>query len=183
MSEPPADSTDPRAGAPLHDALLALLPLLGIWEGEGIGVAPSSADDAGFRFRQRVVFAHDGRPFLAYNSRAWLVDDAGAVIRAAWRESGFWRPGPGPDDLEVVLAANTGQSLTYLGTAGDRRWDLRTEHAHPTPTAKRVDAERRLYAVQQDELLYATELAPAGAELAPHLNGRLRRVAQTSGSG
>ena len=33
----PVDTTDLRAGAPLHDRLLALLPLVGEWVGEGIG--------------------------------------------------------------------------------------------------------------------------------------------------
>lgn len=181
MTGPAPDSTDLRVGAPLHDALLALLPLVGVWQGTGIGAVESTG--AQFRFGQRIVFAHDGRPFLAYESRAWLIDDTGTVLRQAWRESGFWRPGATSDEIEVVLAANTGQSLLYTGTAGDEQWDVRTVHAFPTPTAKRVDAERRLYAVQGDELLYATELAPAGQPLTPHLNARLQRAAQTSGSG
>lgn len=181
MSEPAPDTTDLRAGAPLHDALLPLLPLVGVWRGDGIGVVASSG--AEFRFGQQVVFAHDGRPFLAYESRAWLLDADGAVLRQAWRECGFWRPGAAPDELEVVLASNTGQTLTYTGTAGDQQWEITTEHTHPAPTAKPVDAERRLYAIRSDELLYATDLAPAGQPRAPHLNARLRRVAQTSGSG
>lgn len=177
----PVDTTDLRSGVPIHDALLALLPLLGVWQGEGAGVVASTG--AGFRFGQRVTFAHDGRPFLVYEARSWLLDDAGAVIRPAWREAGFWRPGAGPDDLEVVLAANTGQALSYNGTAGDAQWEIATDLAHPTPTARKVDMERRLYAVRGDELLYATELAPGGETLAPHLNGRLERVSQTAGSG
>jgi hypothetical protein len=177
----PGDTTELRTGVPVHDALLALLPLVGVWQGEGVGAV--AATGAGFRFGQRVTFGHDGRPFLAYDSRAWLLDDAGAVIRLAWRESGYWRPGSGPDGVEVVLASNTGQALSYAGTAGDNQWELLTELAHPTPTARGVDAERRLYAVRDDELLYATELAPAGEELAPHLNGRLTRARQTAGSG
>ena len=31
------------------------------------------------------VFAHDGRPFLSYESRSWLLDEEGAVIRPAAR--------------------------------------------------------------------------------------------------
>ncbi len=44
------------------------------------------------------------------------------------------------------------------------------------PTAVPVDGERRLYAVRGSdpvELVYATELAPAGEAYAAHLNGRL----------
>jgi hypothetical protein len=181
VSFPAPDTTDLRGGAPVSDALLALLPLVGVWRGDGIGVVAATGKQ--FRYGQQLSFGHDGRPFLVYESRAWLLDDAGGLRRLAWREAGFWRPGPGPDDIEVVLASNTGQSLTYTGRAGDGQWELVTEHVHPTPTAVRVDSEHRLYALRGDELLYATDLAPAGQEPAPHLNGRLSRLAHTSGSG
>jgi len=168
------DTADLRAGAPLHDALLALLPLVGVWRGEGRGVVASTGIE--FEYGQQISFTHDGRPFLAYESRSWLVDENGATIRQAWRESGFWRPGPGPDDIELVLASNTGQALVFSGTAGDLRWDLATTEARHAPSAKDVDGERRLYAITQDDLAYATELAPGGQPYAPHLNARLRRV-------
>ena len=168
------DTTDLRSGPPVHDALLALLPLVGVWRGEGRGVVESSG--AEFAFGQHITVAHDGRPFLAYESRSWLVDDAGSLIRQAWRESGFWRPGAGRDDIELVLASNTGQALVFAGTAGDLRWDIETVSAEHAPTAKDVTGERRLYAVRGDELSYATELAPAGRPYAPHLNARLARI-------
>lgn len=168
------DTSDLRSGAPIHDALLSLLPLVGVWRGTGRGVVASSG--AEFSYGQEVRVVHDGRPFLAYDSRSWLIDDSGAVIRQAWRESGFWRPGAGPDDVELVVASNTGQALVFAGTAGDQRWDLATVFADHAPTAKDVDGERRLYAVREDELIYATELAPAGQPFAPHLNARLTRV-------
>jgi hypothetical protein len=154
------DTADLRTGVPIHDALLALLPLVG----------------EEFAFGQQLKFVHDGRPFLAYESRAWLVDEQGAVIRQAWRESGFWRLGAGPDDVEVVLASNTGEALVYAGVAGDQRWEIATVSAQGTATAKVVDAERRLYALVDDALVYAAELAPHGRPLAPHLNARLARV-------
>jgi THAP4-like, heme-binding beta-barrel domain len=166
------DSTDLRTGAPINDALLALLPLVGVWAGSGTGETPAGES---FRFGQRLQFGHDGRPFLGYESRAWLLDENGALLRPAWREAGFWRPGARPDDIEVVLAANTGQALLYAGTAGDQRWEIATVSARPTPTAKVVDAERRLYALLDGDLAYASELAPHGRPLAPHLNARLVR--------
>jgi hypothetical protein len=170
------DTSDLRSGAPIHDALLALLPLVGVWTGGGTGLAPSGE---AFAYGQQIRFVHDGRPFLAYESRAWLVDDAGAVIRQAWRESGFWRLGATPDEIEVVLASNTGQALVYAGTAGDQQWEITSVSIRPTPTAKTLDAERRLYALLDDDLIYASELAPAGRPLAPHLNGRLSRLRAT----
>lgn len=178
--QPVDDTVDLRAGVAIHDALLALLPLVGRWRGTGVGVVASSG--AQFAYGQQVVFAHDGRPFLAYESRSWLLGPDDEVLRPAWRESGFWRPGPGPDDIEVVLASNTGQTLVLTGVAGLQRWELDTHSVAGTPTAKDVDGERRLYAVRpvadggSDELVYATELAPGGADYAPHLNAQLARV-------
>jgi nitrobindin-like protein len=129
-----------------------------------------------FGYGQQVVIGHDGRPFLAYESRSWLLDPDGTVLRPAWRESGFWRPGAGPDDVELVLASNTGQALVLVGTAGDQQWDLETTVAAHAPSAKDVDGERRTYALRGEELLYATELAPGGQPFAAHLNGRLVRA-------
>jgi hypothetical protein len=167
------DTTDLRTGAPINDALLALLPLVGVWRGTGRGVVASTGVE--FAFGQQVTIGHDGRPFLAYESRSWLVDEDGDVIRQAWRESGFWRVGAGPDDVELVIASNTGQALVLAGSAGDQQWDLATVSAKHAPTAKDVDGERRLYAVRDGELIYATELAPGGQPFAPHLNARLAR--------
>lgn len=174
MSSPGPDTVDLRTGAPIHDALLALLPLLGVWRGTGSGVVASSGRQ--FAYGQQVTFAHDGRPFLVYESRSWLVDEAGELIRPAWRESGFWRPGRSQDDVEIVLASNTGQALVLAGVAGDQQWELATASAQHAPSAKDVDGERRLYAVRGSELVYATELAPGGQPFAPHLNASLQRV-------
>ncbi|MFN2518259.1 MAG: FABP family protein [Jatrophihabitantaceae bacterium] len=174
MSGPAPDTDDVRSGAPIHDDLLALLPLVGTWRGTGTGVVASS--NTQFGYGQQLSFVHDGRPFLAYESRTWLVDAAGGVIRQSWRESGFWRPGAGPDDIEVVLASNTGQVLLFGGFVGELRWELATLAVHPVPTARPVDGERRLYALQDGRLGYATELAPAGRPYAAHLNARLERV-------
>jgi hypothetical protein len=167
------DTTDLRTGAPLNDALLALLPLVGVWAGTGAGVAASTGTE--FRYRQRATFAHDGRPFLVYESRAWLVDTDGNDIRPAFREAGFWRPGAGRDDVELVTATITGATLLFSGTAGDQRWELATLAIATTPTAKPVGGERRLYAVSDGVLAYATELALPGQDFEPHLNATLRR--------
>ena len=174
---PAADTTDLREGPPIHDDLLALVPLVGMWGGAGLGIVPETGDE--FRFVQALTFSHDGRPFLVYESHTWLLDDNGAVERAAARESGFWRPGRGPDDVEVVLALNTGLTLVLTGAAGDAQWSLETAALAGTPTAKGVDGNRRFYAVTTsaggDELAYAQELARPGEDFRPHLNARLQR--------
>lgn len=168
------DTTDLRVGAPLSDALLAVLPLVGEWAGRGIGAVASTG--GGFAFRQQVTFAHDGRPFLAYESRSWLIDEDNNDIRPAFRESGFWRPGAGPDDLEVVTVSITGLTQLFVGTAGDQRWEITTTSIVSAPTARHVAGERRLYAISGDTLAYATELALTADDYAPHLNATLERV-------
>lgn len=168
------DTTDLRTGLPISDTLLALLPLVGRWSGSGTGIKPATGEQ--FSYLQQLTFAHDGRPFLAYESRTWLVDTEGAIVRSAARESGFWRPGAGPDDVEAVLALNTGLALLVTGVAGDQQWELSATALSSTPTAKAVDGTRRFYAIVDDALVYAHELAPAGAPMQPHLNARLDRM-------
>jgi hypothetical protein len=172
---PVDDTTDLRTGVPVNEQLLALLPLVGMWRGTGHGAVASSGDE--FSFGQQITFAHDGRPFLSYESRTWLVDAAGDLIRLAFREAGFWRPGAGPDDVEVTLATAAGIVEVFAGTAGEARWELASADVAQTATARAVVAERRLYAVVDDSLAYATELhVSAGGGFAPHLSARLDRV-------
>ena len=66
------DTTDLRSGPPVSDRLLALVPLVGRWQGSGTGIAPAS--DETFHFRQQLSFAHDGRPFPGDESRTLLLD-------------------------------------------------------------------------------------------------------------
>ncbi len=164
------DTTDLRSGPPISDALLAVLALVGEWEGVGQGVVASSG--AQFDYRQQLTFAHDGRPFLVYQSQSWLIDAGGSVIRPAFRESGFLRANG--DDVELMVADAAGLTELFVGVAGDNRWELITSAVAASPTARTVIAERRFYAVVGDTLRYATEL-DTGPGLAPHLNAGLTR--------
>ncbi len=171
---PTPDTSDLRLGAPVHDRLLALLALVGEWHGTGSVAVASTGDQ--YSFGQRITVAHDGRPFLVHTSRTWLLDADGGVIRPAFREDGFWRPGAGPDDVELVLASAAGLVEVLTGVAGDSRWELEATAVRGTPTAREVGGERRLYAVVADSLVYATELGEVGGGYRPHLNATLRRA-------
>jgi len=182
-SVPPViDTADLRSGPEINVALLSALALVGDWAGHGTGLTPDKTTDAGelsggeeFRYAQRVSFVHDGRPFLAYTSRSWLLNPDGSVQRPAFRENGFLRVGPGPDDLELVLASAAGIVEVFHGIAGDQRWELATVALGFTPTAKQMAGERRLYAVSGQTLTYVQELAVQPGEYRPHLAARLSR--------
>lgn len=178
-SEPPGtvpaivDTLDLRSGPEINQALLAVLPLVGSWSGFGHGVAP--ADEAPFRFAQRVDFAHDGRPFLSYSSHAWLLADDGSVLRPAFREHGFLRPGAEPDTLELAMTSAAGIVSVFRGIAGDQRWEFATDAVGFTPTAKQMSGERRLYALVDGAIGYVSELAIKPGVFRPHLQAELSR--------
>ena len=170
----PDETADLRDGPELHPSLLPLLPLIGTWRGTGRGGYPTIED---FDYGQQVTFAHDGRPVLRYESRAWILDADGAVLRPSARETGWWRPGAGPDELEMLLAHPTGIVEVYVGRAvTTTQWELSTDVVARTTTAKEVTANHRLYGIVDGALLYAMDMAAMGLPLQPHLSARLERV-------
>jgi hypothetical protein len=191
----PAETADLREGPDPHPALTPLLPLVGIWRGTGHGGYPTIAD---FAYGQQVRFAHDGRPFLHYESRAWLLGADGTVLRPAAREVGWWRPGAEAGEFEVLLAHPTGVVEIYLGRlrgpdlqgrpasehgggAGGGaepwvQWELSTDVVARAATAKEVTGNRRLYGIVDGALRYAVDMAAVGQQLGPHLAARLERI-------
>jgi hypothetical protein len=171
----PADTANLRSGPSLHDACLALLPLVGVWRGEGEVVYPTI--DGPFRYGQQVTFAHDGRPFLYYEARAWLLDENGGVIRQAARETGFWRPQP-DDTIEVLLTHNTGIVELYYGKPRNQTsWEFVTDAVVRTATAKEVTGAQRLYGiVNHGDLAYVEERAMVGQPLQTHISAQLKRI-------
>ncbi|MBO0839593.1 MAG: FABP family protein [Sciscionella sp.] len=169
------DTANLRHGADLHERCLALLPLIGVWRGTGQADYPTI--DGPYSFGQQLVFAHDGRPFLYYESRSWLLDADGAVIRQAARETGWWRP-QADDTIEVLLAHNTGIVEVYYGKPRTQTsWRLDTDAVVRTATAKEVSAASRLYGIVDDGgLAYVEERAMVGQSLRPHLSAHLKRI-------
>jgi hypothetical protein len=175
---PYPESHDLRTGPDLHPALLGLLPYVGVWRGRGGGEYPTIQ---GFGYAQEVRFSHDGRPFLFYESRAWLIEDDGTPIRPAFREVGWWRPvqrdGKVTDELEVLLTAPIGVMELYVGRIDGLKVELVTDAVVRTVTAKEVNAGQRLYGIVDGALLYAHEMAAVGQPMTPHLSAKLLRVA------
>jgi hypothetical protein len=175
---PYEDTHDLRKGPDLHPALLGLLPFVGLWRGRGQGGYPGVKD---FNFAQEIRISHDGRPFLAYESRAWLLDDESKPAGKASREVGWWRPvtgegGRATDDMEATMCTPTGIMELYLGKVTGTRLEMEADAIVRSPTAKEVTAGHRLFGIVDAALLYAHEMAAQGRGLEPHLSARLLRA-------
>ncbi|MFF7645941.1 heme-binding beta-barrel domain-containing protein [Streptomyces canus] len=158
-----------------HPLLGPVLGFLGVWRGRGRGGYPTLGDD--FAYAQEVRFSHDGRPFLRYEARAWLLDGDGAPLRPAARESGWWRLQP-DGRVEALVTQPTGITEILVGHAGEGAVQLATHTVALTPTAKDVTATRRRYTLADrdgDTFTFVHELAAVGQPLQHHLSATLRR--------
>jgi hypothetical protein len=182
LPDSPADEQLPQqeGGAPaLHASLEPLGFLVGTWRGLGVVGYPTIE---GGRYEQEVVFGHDGRPFLSYSSRSWLIDDDARRIRPAASEVGWWRPGAEPRSVEVMLAHHTGIVEVYVGEVVFSRVELVTDVVARTATAKEVAGMKRLYGLiggedgRERDLGYAIDMAAVGQPLQSHLSARLTKV-------
>ncbi|MEU9417818.1 FABP family protein [Streptomyces sp. NPDC051000] len=172
QENPYPDSLTPGEGPEPHPQLAPVLALLGRWHGRGRGEYPTL--EQGFRYEQEITFSHDGRPFLRYESRAWLIDGSGAPLRPSGRESGWWRVMPDAS-LEVTLAHPTGIVETYVGRVSGTEIEIGTDHVARTPRAKEVTGMRRRYSLGDGELTIVQEMAAMGLPLHHHLRAELTR--------
>jgi hypothetical protein len=170
----PEPSVPGPADAPAapHPSLAPLLFLLGRWEGAGV-VGYPTIESA--RFGQEISFSHNGKPFLIYQSRTWLLDEAGNLGRPLAMETGFWRPQQ-DGRLEVVLAHPTGIVEIYIGEIAGTKIEMATDAVARTSSAKEVTAGRRLYGLIGQDLGYAYDMAAVGQPLQAHVSAQLKRV-------
>lgn len=171
----PPDTANLRQGQPLHPLCKPFAPLIGVWRGEGLAQYPSLLGE--FRYGQQVSFAHDGREFLVYEARAWLLSPGGEVLRPAAREVGWWLCDE-DEGVEVVLSHAFGIVETWYGGAtSDSSWELETTNIVRTTSARETTRAARLYGiVAEDTLAYAEERALRGLDVKPHLSAQLHRV-------
>jgi hypothetical protein len=176
VTPPEASAGDGHVGPPedfeLHPSLIPLQFLLGRWEGAGV-VGYPTIESA--NFGQEISFSHNGKPFLIYVSRTWLLAQDGTVGRPLAMETGFWRPQP-DGGLEVVLAHPTGITEIYLGQQTGTKIDMATDAVVRTATAKEVTAGRRLYGLIGADLGWAYDMAAVGQPLQSHVSAQLKRV-------
>jgi THAP4-like, heme-binding beta-barrel domain len=157
----------------LHPSLERLAFLVGRWEGAGV-VGYPTIESA--NFGQEISFSHNGKPFLFYVSRTWLLEADGTIGRPLAMESGFWRPQE-DNTLEVLLAHPTGITEIYLGQQTGTKIELATDAVVRTSTAKEVTAGRRLYGLIGADLGWAYDMAAVGQPLQSHVSAQLKRTA------
>ena len=175
----PADTANLREGANLNDALLALLPLVGVWRGEGEG----RGTQGDYRFGQQIVVSHDGGDYLIWEALSWRLTESGDYERQWLRESGFWRFVDDPNDpsesqaIELLLAHSAGYvELFYGRPLNQSSWELATDALARTKSGMLVGGAKRLYGiVEGGDLAYVEERVDADGGLVPHLSARLTR--------
>ena len=170
----------PVSGLPVE--LMPLSWLLGRWVGVGVGGYPTVPE---FRFGQEVDFSTDGRPFLSYWSRTWLLDENGQQVKPLAMETGFWRPRP-DNAVELVLAHPTGYAEVWVGqitvsgienaVITGARAELHSDVVARTASAKEYTSGQRLYGLVQGDLLWAYDMAAVGHPLTSHVSARLKRA-------
>lgn len=170
----PDDTANLRHGPSLNDALLGLLPLVGVWQGEG----QASQDGEQFTFGQQLIFSHDGEDYLRYESRIWRVGEDGKAAGPDHRESGFWRISA-KDEIEVILTHSRGAvEIMYGQPSGDRAWQLQSASTIVTEQGPAdLGAGKRLYGLMPNNDLGWVDERVVGGELVPHLSAQLKRVA------
>jgi hypothetical protein len=157
----------------LHPDLYPVAWMVGKWGGKGMGEWPGAEK---FEYVQEVTFRHDGRPFLEYTSKSWIIDSEGNHIRPGASEMGYWRIKPNKV-IELVLAHSTGISEGWLGKISDDRpaIQLALDHAYIAPTARGVTDGARLYGLVEGQLFTSYDMAASGKELQAHIWSSLER--------
>jgi hypothetical protein len=153
--------------------LAPLAWMIGRWEGAGV-VGYPTIESA--NFGQEIEVSHDGRPFLTWRSRTWLLNEAGEQVRPLATELGFWRPVE-DGEVELLLSHPTGIVELYFGKAEPAKIELRTDGVLRSPHAKEYNAATRLYGLVNSNLLWAMDMAAAGQKLQSHVSAELKRVA------
>ena len=135
----------------------------------GRGGFPTIED---FDYAQEIRISHDGRPFLHYESRAWILDEQSKPVRPAGREVGWWRPvlvdGRATDELEALLTTPTGVMELHLGKRTGTQIEFATDAV--VRTRDRQGGHRRAPALRHRRGRAA--LRPGDGRRGPRLSAR-----------
>lgn len=168
----PEDTANLRQGPNLHDGLLALLPLVGVWRGEGQG----HGDDGDYHFGQQLVFKHDGENYLSYESRIWKLDSEGKAVGPDQREAGFWRINL-KDEIEFICTNSRGAVEIFYGEPlSERAWQLESASTMVTASGPHnLGPGKRLYGLMPNNQLGWVDERLIDGTLTPFLSAELKR--------
>ena len=168
------DTANLRQGPSLHDGLLALLPLVGVWHGSG----QINEQGEEYAFGQQLIFSHDGGNYLRFDSRMWRLDENGESTGPEQRELGFWRISE-KDEIEVVLANPRGLvEILYGSMRNERAWQLESASTIATETGPAHHGPgRRLYGLMPNNNLGWVDERVVDGELVPYMSAELKRIA------
>ena len=163
----------------LHPDLVPLAFLLGDWAGAGVA-ALDTAEGEGeeqCNFGQEVSFRHDGRNFLEYSSRTWVLDKEGNKVRPLENEHGYWRMGE-DRKVEVVMVRDRGVVEVWYGELADKRpqIDLVTDAVARLATAGEYAGGKRLYGYVKGDLMWVGERSTGRGPLRPYMSAQLKKV-------
>lgn len=158
----------------LHPDLVPLAFLLGDWAGAGVFDFPG---DEKCNFGQEVSFTHDGRPFLQYASRTWVLDAEGGKARPLENETGFWRIGK-DRRVEITMTRDAGVVETWYGelAEGKPQIDLATDAVARLVGSPAYSGGKRLYGYVGSDLMWVGEKATPSVELRPYMSAHLKKV-------
>lgn len=197
------DTANLRLGAELHPACHDLLPLIGVWRGEGEWNYPTL--DVPRRYGQQITLSHDGRPFLRHEAVSWLLPlptdgegtpdgaeagtqaEAGApsgaegaeqaaALEPAAREVGWWRP-QADGTIELVIAHSEGVVELFYGHSRTlTSWSFGSDAVIRTASAPEITGASRLYGIVDGKLAYVEERSTGEHALQPHTSALLERI-------
>ncbi|MEU3461630.1 FABP family protein [Streptomyces sp. NPDC006733] len=158
----------------LHPDLVPLVFLLGRWEGAGVYDFPGAEK---CNFGQEVTFSHDGRSFLEYTSRTWVLDAEGKKLRPLENESGFWRIGK-DRKVDVTVTRDEGVIEIWTGELADQKpqIDIVTDAVARLPEAPEYSGGKRLYGYVNSDLMWVGEKATPAVTLRPYMSAHLKKV-------
>jgi len=171
----------------LHRDVVPLAFLLGTWEGAGVfAPLPGQTGPAEEKcnFGQEIVFRHDGRPFLEFRSRTWVLSPEGEKVRPLENESGFWRITANADgvsgarEIEFSSVRDDGTVEIWYGELADGKpqIDLATDAVARIEGAPAYTGGKRLYGLVNDQLMWVGEKAAPEVPLQPYMSAQLRKV-------
>ncbi|MFJ1703607.1 FABP family protein [Kitasatospora sp. NPDC088346] len=165
----------------LHKDVVPLAFLLGTWEGAGVFDFPGSEK---CNFGQEVVFRHDGRAFLEFRSRTWVLDNEGEKVRPLENEHAFWRVttnqhgSSGEREIEVSSVRDDGTVEIWYGKLHDGKpqIDLATDAVARIEGSAAYSGGKRLFGLVGEELLWVGEKSAPEVPLRPYMSAQLKKV-------